>query len=158
VLVGAALYDRASGLVLFPLPRAAPALRRGRTPTILQASDFQETKNIDQQGDILPNTAFRILRLRVVARPTVTWLVPTTGACTAKGASLVVAAAAPKKIQAVRFFDGKRRIATDRRGGLGLYSARWTKGASRRGRHVLRAVVSASGSTASAREAVRVCR
>ena len=71
-----ALYDPVSGLALLPLagaPKIRPAGRRRSSV----ASDYQESKNIDQAGDnVLPNTRVPLLRLRAVARPTVTWLLP----------------------------------------------------------------------------------
>ena len=67
-LLLAALYDPVSGLVLWPLS-GAPKIGVGRTPLIAIASDFQESKNVDQAGaNVLPNTAFRSMRLRAVAR------------------------------------------------------------------------------------------
>jgi len=72
---------------------------------------------------------------------------------------LTVLASAPKKLKSVAFYDGKRRIATDRQGLVGLYSIQWRSGKATRGRHVLRAVLSAGGrTTASAQRRVRVCR
>jgi hypothetical protein len=157
VLVGAALYDPASGLALFPLPPAAPALRAGRTRTIFVASDFQESKNIDQaSNNVMPNTAFKPTKLRVVRRPTVTWLLP-RGRCVARTSSLAVAANAPRGIRFVRFFDGRRRVATVRRGLAGLYVSNSWRG--RRGKHVLRAVAfTRGGRAAAATRRVRVCR
>jgi hypothetical protein len=154
VLVGAAAYDPTSGLALFPLPAAAARLT-GRTAATLEASDFQETKNVNTAGsEIMPNTAFKPVRIAAAARPAVTWLAPNPSAGCVKGSvALVVAASAPKRIAAVRFYDGKRRIATDRTGEAELFVATWKAGKAKRGAHVLRAV--ARG--ASARERVRVC-
>ena len=42
VAVGAAAYDPISGIAVFPLPAAAPALKAGLTRTILVSGDFQE--------------------------------------------------------------------------------------------------------------------
>ena len=59
VVVGASEYDPTTGLVVFGLPSAAPALKAGKKNVVMEASDYQEAKNIDTIGDaILPNTAF----------------------------------------------------------------------------------------------------
>jgi hypothetical protein len=59
----------------------------------------------------------------------------------------------------VRFLDGGRRIGVDRTGSAGLYSVNWTARRARRGRHVLRAVVSTRGGrSVVASRPVRVCR
>jgi minor extracellular serine protease Vpr len=158
VLLGAALYDPTSGLALFPIPRTAPILPRGAHRGAAQASDNQEAKNVDQIGaNILPNTTTKRVRLRAVDRPTITWLLPLRTSCVRSGATLAVATSSPSKIRAVRFFDGKRRIATVRRGSLGLYLARWRTRHVRRGRHVLRATVETHGK-AQTRRVVKVCR
>ncbi len=158
-LLLAALYDPVSGLVLWPLG-GAPKIGVGRTPLIAIASDFQESKNIDQAGsNILPNTAFRALRLRAVAGPTVTWLLPAARTCVAKAGGLFVAAGSSRGVRSVRFFDGKRRIAKVRRGIEGLYLTPWRTSKAKRGKHVLRAVVTdRRGAKASAQRVVRVCR
>ena len=63
VLIGASLYDPASGLVVFGLPPQVPQLRAGRTPSIVAASDYQESKNINTVGNaLMPNTTFRLKR------------------------------------------------------------------------------------------------
>jgi hypothetical protein len=155
VLVGAAVYDPTSGLALFPLPAAAPKLT-GRTAATVEASDFQETKNVNTSGsEIMPNTAFKSVRIAAAARPAVTWLAPDPSAGCVKGTvGLIVVASAPRKLASVRFYDGKRRIATVRTGPAGLFVAPWKAGKARRGAHTLRAV--ARGASAS--ERVRVCR
>ena len=51
VLIGASLYDPASGLVVFGLPPQVPQLRPGATPSIVAASDYQEAKNINTIGE-----------------------------------------------------------------------------------------------------------
>ena len=64
-----------------------------------------------------------------------------------------------RKADAVRFLDGRRRIATARHGVAGLYSVTWRAPKARHGRHRLRAVaLSRRGRAASASRAVRVCR
>ena len=160
VLVGAAGYDPTSGLALFPLPAAAPKLT-GRTAATLEASDYQETKNVNTSGsEIMPNTAFKAVHISVAARPAASWLAPDPSAGCVKGkVGLIVAASSPRKIASVRFYDGKRRIGTVRTGQVGLYVATWKTGKAKRGAHTLRVVArDAGGRTASARESVRVCR
>jgi minor extracellular serine protease Vpr len=160
VLVAAAAYDAATGIALFPIPRGAPALRAGNRRLDAAAGDFQESKNVDSVGDeLLPNTAFASGSLRVVNRPTVSWLVPDTNECAPRRTQMVVLAGSTAAIRTVRFFDGTKQVARVRRGSLGLYVATWTRGNVRKGRHILRAVVTdARGRTATAERAVRVCR
>jgi subtilisin family serine protease len=160
LLVGAALYDQSSGLALFPLPSPVPALRPGRIQTIVAASDLQESKNINTMGsDIMPNTGFRQIPIRVVARPTVNWLVPETNQCAAGPQGLVVVAGSSVAVRSVRFLDGNRRIATDPSGAAGLYSATWRIGGLSKGRHVLRAIVTdVRGRTATTTRIARVCK
>ena len=106
-LVLAALYDPSTGLVIWLLD-GAPKVKHGKTTLSVIASDYQESKNVDQAGgNILPNTAFRRLRLRGVNGPTVTWLLPGTGACVGKATPLVVAGGSPRGVRSVRFFAGK---------------------------------------------------
>jgi hypothetical protein len=159
-LIGASVYDVSSGLAVFVLPRAAPRLPRGRTNAIVMASDYQESKNVQTFGrNVLPNTRFRSVRLRVVRGTTVNWLLPQRGACVRGRIQLVVVAGSTRRIASVRFFDGARRIGVDRSGSAGLYSVNWAARRARRGRHVLRAVVSTRGGRrAVARRPVRVCR
>jgi hypothetical protein len=159
VLVGAAAYDPASGLAIFPLPAAAPELRAGPRQLIVVASDYQEAKNVNTSGaDIMPNTGFRQFRVRVLAGPSVTWLAPEVRACVAPEQQLLVTAGSPAAVQSVRFLDGSRPIATVRRGTAQLYSATWRTRGAGKGRHVLRAVMrDAQGRTAIAERAVRVC-
>jgi len=161
VLVGAAAYDPTSGLALFPIPAAAPKLT-GRTAATLEASDFQETKNVNTAGsEIMPNTAFKSARIAAAARPAATWLAPNPSAGCVKGkVDLVVAASAPKKIASVRFYVGKRRVATVRNGPGGLFVATWNAGKAKRGAHKLYAIALEEGAPrgASTSERVRVCR
>jgi minor extracellular serine protease Vpr len=160
VLVGAELYDPASGFALFPLPPAAPALRAGRTRAVVAASDYQEAKNVATPGgEILPNTNFRDFSLRVVRRPTLTWLFPERLACADRRERLVVVAGSSRRLVSVRFFDGRRRIAVDRRGVAGLFAATWPTARAGRGVHVLRAVArDRAGRIVTATRPVRVCR
>jgi minor extracellular serine protease Vpr len=159
VLIGAALYDPSNGIAVFPLPTAAPRLRAGRLQATFSVSDYQEAKNANTYGgDVLPNTRVIRSRLRVVRGATVTWLTPLARRCAARRVQLVVLASATKRIRAVRFFDGKRRLRVDRRGVAGLYSVTWRTRGAKRGLHRLRAVVQASGQRAQATRVVRVCR
>jgi subtilisin family serine protease len=160
VLLGAALYDPVSGLALFPIPREAPTIPAGKLLATVVAADYQESKNVDQAGaNILPNTVFRTLRFRGVHRPAVNWLLPRPNVCVARSQPLAVAAGAPRPVVAVRFLDGRKKIAVDRRGTAGLYIASWPTGKAAPGRHVLTAVVvERGGGKATARTAVRVCR
>jgi minor extracellular serine protease Vpr len=158
-LLLAALYDPVTGLVLWPLS-GAPKIGVGRTSMIAVASDYQESKNVDQAGaNVLPNTAFRFLRLRAVAGPTVTWLTPKARACAAKTTGLFVTAGSSRGLRSVTFFDGRRRIAKVTRGIEGLYLTAWRTAKAPRGKHVLRAVATdRRGATATAKRVVRVCR
>jgi hypothetical protein len=123
-------------------------------------ADYQESKNVDQAGEnVLPNTRFQPTRVSVVRGPALTWLLPGSRACAARRQSLLVAASSNARIRSVRFYDGRRGIATVRRNVSGLYSATWRAGRARKGRHVLRAVVlDRRGRVFSARRVLRVCR
>ena len=159
VLLGAALYDPSSGLALFPIPRSAPPVRRGVFRGAALAQDNQEAKNVDQIGaNVLPNTTIKRANLRGTTRPTVTWLLPLGTSCVKGRTVLAVAASAPAKIRAIRFFDGKHLIRTVRRGTVGLYTATWRTRAAKRGPHRLRVVVVSRRGSAQARRNVRVCR
>ena len=157
-LLLAALYDPGTGLALWPLS-LGPKVGVGRTPVIAVASDYQESKNIDQAGaNVLPNTAFRALRLRVVAKPTATWLLPKARTCARKVESLFVTAGSAKGVRSVRFLDGRAKIAKVTRSIEGLYLTTWRTAKASRGKHVLRAVVTdRRGKTASVRRVLRVC-
>jgi hypothetical protein len=160
VLVGAAAYDPASGIALFPLPTAAPKLT-SKTAATIEASDYQETKNVNTAGsNIMPNTTFKNVRIVARARPAVDWLAPDPAArCLEGTVRLVVAASSPRRITSVRFLDGKRRIATTKIGILDLFGADWKAGKAKRGTHRLTAIArDAKGRTATAHETVRVCR
>jgi subtilisin family serine protease len=158
-LVGAAAYDPATGIALFPLPQEAPALRVGKGRLNASAADFQEAKNVDSVGDeLLPNTVFAQGPITVVDRPTVTWLTPETSECVAKQTQLVVVAASTAAVRSVRFLDERKPVATVKRGGAGLFTATWKRGAAAKGKHTLRAIVTdARGRKAEARRVVRVC-
>ena len=157
-LVLAALYDRSTGLVVWLLD-GAPKIPRGKTRLTVIGSDFQESKNVDQAGgNILPNSTFRRLRLRAVNGPTVTWLLPGARSCARKATTLIVTGGSTRGVRSVKFFAGRKRIAT-RRGSLGVYAATWRTKKAARGKHVLRVVVTdRKGRRAQARRVVRVCR
>ena len=159
-IVAASAYDVSSGLAIFVLPRSAPRLNRGRTALLLMASDYQESKNVSTFGrNIMPNTRFRFFGVRAVRGTTISWLLPERGACVRGRVPLLVVAGSTGRISSVRFFDGRRRIGTDRSGSAGLYSATWAAQRARRGRHVLRAVVTTRGGRrVAASRPVRVCR
>jgi hypothetical protein len=158
VLLLAAFYDPSSGLAVWLLD-GAPTIGRGKTRITVVASDYQESKNVDQAGsNVLPNSVFRQLRLRGVTGPVVTWLLPQRNACAARREGLLVTAGASRGIKSVAFYVGHRRI-SKQSGGLDLFSATWRTAKAHRGRHVLRAVVTdRRGHRAQARRIVRVCR
>jgi hypothetical protein len=158
-IIPAAAYDSSSGVAVFTIPRSAPKLRRGSTRAIAGASDFQEAKNVTTFGpNVMPNTRYRAVRIRAVRGTTATWLLPRGGQCLRGRQTLLVVANSTARVRAVRFFDGGRRIDTDRSGVSGLYSVIWRARANRRGRHLLRAVVLSTRGQKVARRAVRVCR
>ena len=159
-LVGAALYDPVTAIAIFPLPSTAPVIKQGKRTTVFIASDFEEAKNeASLPGpNVMPNTTFGRVSLRVVSRPVVTWVAPGAARCTGKNPRLLVAASSTKKLRSVTFYDGARKIATTKTNLAGLFGARWRTGSVARGKHELRAVVSdAAGRTASATRAVRIC-
>jgi minor extracellular serine protease Vpr len=158
-LVLAALYDRSTGLVVWLLD-GAPKIKRGKTPLTVIASDYQESKNVDQAGgNILPNTVFKRLRLRAVNAPTVSWLLPAAGACVGKATPLVVAGGSPRGVRSVKFFAGRKRVSKQGGSPVGVYGATWRPKRASRGRHVLRAVLTdRHGRRVQAQRVVRVCR
>ena len=158
-LIGAALYDPASGIALFPIPGEAPALRAGKRQVQVSAADFQESKNVDSVGEeLLPNTAFAGGPIDVVDGPTATWITPEIRECAAARTPLTVVAGSTATVRSVRFLVGKKPIATVRRGAAGLYSATWRRGGTPKGPHTLRAIVTdAKGRKAEAQRVVRVC-
>jgi hypothetical protein len=160
VLIGAYAYDQVSGIALFPLPSQAPKLKVGKPILGASAADFQEAKNVDSIGDeLLPNTAFASGRIDVVNGPTINWLMPEVRECVPARASLIVVAGSTATIRSVRFLDGRKPIATVKRGGAGIYSAVWKRGGAAKGRHTLRAIVTdAKGRKAEAQRIARVCK
>ena len=71
---------------------------------------------------MLPNTTFRALRLRVVAKPTATWLLRKRGRAPDKVERLFVTAGSAKGVRSVRFLDGRAKIAKVTRSIEGLYA------------------------------------
>jgi hypothetical protein len=160
VLIGATSYDPVSGVALFPLPESVPRLGAGSIRLTIQASDFQEAKNVNTSGsNVLPNTRFVHTRLAVVSRPTVTWLEPAPRACVRSSTHLRVVAGSTEAVREVRFAAGGRGIGVARAGNDGVASVIWRPSASAERREVLTATaVDEAGRTASARRAVRTCR
>jgi subtilisin family serine protease len=160
VAVGAAAYDPDNGLALFPIPPQAPRLTATSTITLI-SSDYQESKNVNTSGEeIMPNTTFRPVRLRIVSRPTVIWLRPETRQCLARPQQqLLVVGSSTAAIRSVRFLRDGKPIRTVRAGVAGLYSTNVRAAGLKRGTHRLTAVLrDARGRTASATRVVRVCR
>jgi hypothetical protein len=163
VLVGAALYEPSTGLALFPLPADAAKIPAGKTQLVVQASDFQETKDLETVGDdIMPNTRFKSVTLHGVPGPALTWLVPLAGRCVrGTSASLGVVASSNRKVVSVRFFADGKRVGADRRGAAasGLFTSRWRLGGVAAGTHRLTAVATdAAGKQFAANRSVRVCK
>jgi minor extracellular serine protease Vpr len=160
VLIGASAYDPVTGIAIFALPRQAPRLVAGNRQLLASAADYQESKNVSTTGaDITPNTSVARGTLRVVRRPTATWLSPDAGECVERPtSSLVVLAGSTAAVRSVRFTDGTKTVATARRGAAGLYTVTWKTKGLKAGRHVLHAVVrDGAGRTSEARRTVRVC-
>ena len=112
--LGATSYDPETGVAVFPIPREANALQPGPEFMRIFASDFQETKNIWTEGvNPMPNSRFRGIRMDVVRRPTVTWILPSKGVCLPARARLQVVAGSNATISSVGFFDGRRQIGRD---------------------------------------------
>jgi subtilisin family serine protease len=156
VLVAVGKYDRATGLASVPLPNSVPTLTPGRHRIRMISSDYQESKNVDTSGpSIMPNTRTASATLHVVSGIAVNWLLPVSGRCVPRHTRLEVAAGGPAHLRSVQFFADIRRVAVDRSGDQGLWSAAATL---KPGRHLLVATaVDAKGRTGSARHMVRVC-
>ena len=159
VLIGASAYDPLSGLAVFGLPDQAPRLKAGTATTIMEASDYQESKNIDTVGaDLLPNTSFKENKVTVVDGPAATWLEPEANECALKHDQLVVAAGSTTKVQKVQFFDGTRLIGNAKLSPGGVYSVPWSTAGLPKGKHHLTvSVVDRSGRTAIVPRVLRVC-
>jgi minor extracellular serine protease Vpr len=160
ITVGAAGYDPASGLAVFPLPAAAPKLAVGKIQPIVESGDYEETKNVNTVGDnIMPNTTFKRVAIKVVAGPAVTWIGPPAGICASGVERLAVAASSTAAVRSVRFLDGAKKIGTKTKGTLGLYAINWPAKGRAKGKHTLHAVLTdAKGRTSSASMAVRTCK
>jgi hypothetical protein len=158
--VGATLWDPATGIASFSIPREALPLEAGTQFMQVVASDYQESKNINTDSDSpLPNTRFAGLRAEAVNRPTITWITPEKGRCLAARQKLLVVANDNVQISSVGFFDGNRQIGRVRKNVAGLYEMTWRTGGRRKGAHTLRAVVSdVRGREAEASQTVRICR
>jgi minor extracellular serine protease Vpr len=161
VLLGASAYDAASGLILFGIPANAPRLAKGKTPAILQVQDFQETKNINTPGDdIYPNTAFRPVRIDVVAGPALTWVLPFANDCAAKPRErLVVTGSSNTKATKVQFRVDGKVVGVDRTGSGGVWALAWkTKGLAK-GKHRQTATLfDRAGRSDRAGRTVRICK
>jgi hypothetical protein len=158
--VGATLWDPATGVAAFSVPREALPLEAGTQFMQVVASDYQESKNINTDSDSpLPNTRFAGLRAEAVNAPTVTWITPEKGRCLAARQKLLVVANDNVQISSVGFFDGRRQIGRVRRNVAGLYELTWRTTGKRRGAHTLTAVASdVRGREAEATQTVRICR
>jgi subtilisin family serine protease len=158
VLVAPAIYDPLSGLAIIPLPKAAPALKKGRRQAVFASSDFQESKNIDTTGsNLLPNTRTLVTKLHVVNAPTVSWLLPAGGSCVASRADLLLIAAAPGGIRTMRFLLDGKKAGTGHRADVQLWTGKLGK--LHKGKHVLVAVVTNHrGHSAKAKLRFRTCK
>ena len=118
---------RTTGLVLFPIPTTAPAMKAGaKKQVVLIGSDYQETKNVNPPGgDVMPNTKFQLVKLDVVTTPTVAWLVPQKNACLRTTTRLAVVAGSTKKLKSVTFFDGNRNIGAKKPDSAGIAFKDW---------------------------------
>jgi minor extracellular serine protease Vpr len=158
-LVGASGYDPGTGLAVFGLPTSAPALKVGSTTTELQASDYQEAKNIDTLGaNIYPNTSFLKTKIAAVNGPAVNWIIPFANQCLQKTEQLVVTATSTRKVTSVSFASDGKRVGIDKSGPNGLYAVAWHTAKLTKGKHIVTAtLVDAAGRSASATETLRVC-
>ena len=149
-------------------PASRSSRCRARRPRCVRASacsqlpplTSRKSKNVDSVGDaLLPNTAFASGNITVVNRPTITWVTPEPSECAPAQAQLLVLASSTAVVRSVRFLDGRKPIATVRRGVSGLYSVAWRRGGAAKGKHTLRAIVTdAQGRKAESQRVVRVCR
>ena len=158
--VGASMFDPATGIAVFSIPRSALPLDPGTQFMQLVASDYQEGKNINTESDSpLPNTRFAGLRAEAVPRPTITWVTPEKGKCLAARQKLLVVANDNVQISSVGFFDGQRQVARVQKNVAGLYETTWRTTGKRKGAHELTAIASdVRGREAEATQAVRICK
>jgi hypothetical protein len=154
------MFDPATGIAVFSIPRSALPLDPGTQFMQLVASDYQEGKNINTESDSpLPNTRFAGLRAEAVPRPTITWVTPEKGKCLAARQKLLVVANDNVQISSVGFFDGQRQVARVQKNVAGLYETTWRTTGKRKGPHVLTAIASdVRGREAEAAQPVRICK
>ena len=157
--VRATLYDPATGIAAFAIPKEALPLEPGTQFMQLTVSDYQEAKNINTESESpFPNTRFAGLRAEAVPRPTVTWVTPEKGRCAAPRQKLLVVANDNVQISSVGFFDGQRQIGRVQKNVAGMYQMTW-RTSRRKGPHVLTAVASdVRGREAQATQPIRVCK
>ena len=157
--LGATRFDPETGIAIFPIPRDANPLEPGPEFMRVFASDNQETKNINVEGvNPMPNSRFRGIRMEVVQRPTVTWILPNQNACLPARAKLQVVAGSTANISSVGFFLGNRQIGRVRKNFAGIYEMTW-RPRGQRGKRTLTATVSDTrGREAVATRTVRLCR
>ena len=161
ILLGASGYDPFTGIILFGIPTQAPKLTKGKTVGVLQAADFQETKNVNTPGDdIFPNTSFRRVSLKVVSGPAVTWLMPFARECAAaKTERLVVVGSSTSKLSRVAFFVDGKQVGVDKSSADGVFAVDWKTTGAKKGTHKLLATLfDQAGRSDSAGRVVRVCR
>ena len=158
--VGATLWDPATGIAAFSIPRESLPLEAETQFMQVVASDYQESKNINTDSDSpLPNTRFQGFRGEAVDRPTVTWITPEKGRCLAARQKLLVVANDNVQISSVGLFDGNRQIGRVRKNVAGLYEMTWRTSGKRKGARTLTAVASdVRGREAEATQTVRICR
>ena len=156
---GASLFDPATGIAVLQVPRSTFALLPGTEFVKLVASDFQESKNVDTEGqNPMPNTTVKGAQIQVVAGPAVSWVSPDKRTCLSRQARLLVVANDNAAISSVGFFDGTRQIGRVRKNTAGLFSMTWSTAGKRRGTHVLTAVASDTrGREDRASRVFRVC-
>jgi len=162
VLVGATLYDPFTGLAVFALPLQASRIPVGKTRAVIEASDFQETKNVATiSNNLLPNTRFKFVNIRGVTGPAISWLAPLENQCLLQHqtAGLAVEATSTAPIVGVRFSVDRKQIADDRHGAAGLFSITWHVGGTKTGPHLLSALATDKhGKRLSATRGIRVCK
>jgi subtilisin family serine protease len=159
-LVGASAYDPASGLILFGIPTAAPKFAPGKTASIMQASDYQESKNINTVGNsLMPNTTFLQSKITVVNGPTITWIEPPAHDCALKQDRLIAVGGSNTKVQSVTFSDNGKRIAIVKNGPGGVFSAAWhTAGLKKGVHHLMVTLRDASGAAVAAGRQLKICK
>jgi minor extracellular serine protease Vpr len=156
--VRATLFDPNTGIAAFSIPREATALFEGPQFMTVVAADFQESKNIGESANPLPNTRVQGLRAQAVKGPTVSWVTPEKGRCVSARQRLLVVANDNVQISSVGFFDGQRQIGRVQKNVAGMYQMTW-RTSKRKGPHVLTAVASdVRGREGQATQTIRVCK